>query len=235
MSVRTGVAPVLSAALPVMLGYVTIGIPCGVMEAEVGLSPLMAFLLSASFYSGAGQFMMSSLALVGTPVLSMVASVSLVSTRQLLYSAALSPYLAGASRPLAALFAATVTDESFGVNLERFSADDSWSATKATAVNLMSMFSWALANALGAIVGPALAIPTAVMSFAMTSIFICLLACREWARRTVVCAAASALGVIALKVLGLGSIAVLLGALAGVVAGILLGPRAREGAEHDHE
>ena len=49
MSVRTGVAPVLSAALPVMLGYVTIGIPCGVMEAEVGLSPLLAFLLSASF------------------------------------------------------------------------------------------------------------------------------------------------------------------------------------------
>lgn len=235
MSIRTSVGPALSAALPVMLGYVTIGIPCGVMEAEVGLSPLMAFLLSASFYSGAGQFMMSSLALVGTPILSMVASVSLVSTRQLLYSAALSPYLAGASRPLAALFAATVTDESFGVNLERFSADDSWTAAKATAVNLLSMFSWAFANALGALVGPALAIPTAVMSFAMTSIFVCLLACREWARRTIACAAASVLGVLVLKALGLGSVAVLLGALAGVVAGILRGPRAGEGVAHDHE
>ena len=220
MSVRTGVAPVLSAALPVMLGYVTIGIPCGVMEAEVGLSPLMAFLLSASFYSGAGQFMMSSLALVGTPVLSMVASVSLVSTRQLLYSAALSPYLAGASRPLAALFAATVTDESFGVNLERFSADDSWSATKATAVNLMSMFSWALANALGAIVGPALAIPTAIMSFAMTSIFICLLVGQSWSRATAVVALASAGSVVALKCLGAGSLSVLLGSIAGVGAGL---------------
>ena len=87
---REDLAPALRAALPVMLGYVTIGVPCGVMAAEVGLGPLVAFLLSATFYSGAGQFMMASLALAGTPVASMVASVALVSTRQLLYSAALS-------------------------------------------------------------------------------------------------------------------------------------------------
>ena len=71
-----------SAALPVMLGYLTIGIPCGVMEAEAGVSPLWAFVVSATFYSGAGQFMMSSLALAGTPVAAMVASVSLLSARQ---------------------------------------------------------------------------------------------------------------------------------------------------------
>lgn len=235
MFVRSSLRSALSAALPIMLGYVSIGIPCGVLEAEVGLNPLMAFLVSASFYSGAGQFMMSSLALVGTPVLTMVASVSLVSTRQLLYSAALSPYLAGASRPLAALFAATVTDESFGVNLERFSTDGSWSAATATAVNLLSMFSWAFANALGALVGPALAIPTAIMSFAMTSIFICLLACRTWARRTLACAAAAALGVVVLKLLGLGSVAVLLGALLGVLAGMLVSPRKGGEARRDHE
>lgn len=230
MSVRSSLRPALSAALPIMLGYVSIGIPCGVLEAEVGLNPLMAFLVSASFYSGAGQFMMSSLALVGTPVLTMVASVSLVSTRQLLYSAALSPYLAGASRPLAALFAATVTDESFGVNLERFSTDGSWSAATATAVNLLSMFSWAFANALGALVGPALAIPTAIMSFAMTSIFVCLLVGQRWAARTVVVAVSAAASVVILKMLGAGSLAVLLGALVGVAAGMAWGAvRARGG------
>lgn len=213
-----------------MLGYVTIGIPCGVMEAEVGLTPLMAFLLSATFYSGAGQFMMSSLALVGTPVASMVASVSLVSTRQLLYSAALAPYLAGASRPLAALFAATVTDESFGVNLERFAGGGGWDAVRATMVNLASMFSWAAANALGALVGPVLAIPTAVMSFAMTSIFICLLATQGRTRRTVCCAAASVISVILLKVLGLGSMSILPAALIGILVGMVIGG-SREGRE----
>ena len=150
-----------------------------------------------------------------------------MSTRQVLYSAALSPYVARAPRPLAALFAATVTDESFGVNLERFVEDDSWTPTRATLVNLLSMFSWALANGLGALVGPALAIPTTIMSFAMTSIFVCLLVSRRWSAVTVAVVATSALTVVALKALGLGSLSVLLGAVAGVCAGLVAGARGR--------
>lgn len=225
---RPDVHAALSAALPVMLGYVTIGVPCGVMAAEVGLGPAAAFLLSATFYSGAGQFMMASLALTGTPLVSIIASVALVSTRQLLYSAALSPYLAHAPRALSTVFAATVTDESFGVNLERFAAPDGgWTPVRATMVNLASMLSWALANALGAAVGPALAIPTAIMSFAMTSIFVCLLVTQRWSVVTAVVAVVSVATVVTLKALGLGSLSVLLGALAGVGSGLLAGARER--------
>ena len=222
---RAGVA----AALPVMMGYVAIGIPCGVMAAEVGLSPAVAFLLSATFYSGAGQFMMASLALAGTPVASMVASVALVSSRQLLYSAALSPFVRGVPRPLATLFAATVTDESFGVNMDRFAGDGRWNVERATVTNVASMLAWASANALGALVGPALAIPTAVMSFAMTAIFICLLAGQRWTRVTAVVAATALVVVVALKLVGAGSLSVLLGAVAGVVAGLVAGAAGREG------
>ena len=229
MPTRADLSAALRAALPVMLGYVTIGIPCGVMAAEVGLGPAAAFLLSSTFYSGAGQFMMASLALAGTPIASMIASVALVSTRQLLYSAALSPYLASAPRPLATLFAATVTDESFGVNLDRFAADEAWGPERATAVNLMSMLSWAFANALGAAVGPALAIPTTVMSFAMTSIFVCLLVSRSWTFVTAAVVSVSVASVLLLKALGVGSVSVLVGALAGIAAGLACGSFEREG------
>lgn len=229
MPTRADLSAALRAALPVMLGYVTIGIPCGVMAAEVGLGPAAAFLLSSTFYSGAGQFMMAALALAGTPIASMIASVALVSTRQLLYSAALSPYLASAPRPLATLFAATVTDESFGVNLDRFAADEAWGPERATAVNLMSMLSWAFANALGAAVGPALAIPTTVMSFAMTSIFVCLLVSRSWTFVTAAVVSVSVASVLLLKALGVGSVSVLVGALAGIAAGLACGSFEREG------
>ena len=229
MPTRADLSAALRAALPVMLGYVTIGIPCGVMAAEVGLGPAAAFLLSSTFYSGAGQFMMAALALAGTPVASMIASVALVSTRQLLYSAALSPYLASAPRPLATLFAATVTDQSFGVNLDRFAADEAWDPERATAVNLMSMLSWAFANALGAAVGPALAIPTTVMSFAMTPIFVCLLVSRSWTFVTAAVVSVSVASVLLLKALGVGSVSVLVGALAGIAAGLACGSFEREG------
>lgn len=235
MPTRADLSAALRAALPVMLGYVTIGIPCGVMAAEVGLGPPAAFLLSSTFYSGAGQFMMASLALAGTPIASMIASVALVSTRQLLYSAALSPYLASAPRPLATLFAATVTDESFGVNLDRFAADEAWGPERATAVNLMSMLSWAFANALGAAVGPALAIPTTVMSFAMTSIFVCLLVSRSWTFVTAAVVSVSVASVLLLKALGVGSVSVLVGALAGIAAGLACGSFEREGREAGDE
>ncbi|WP_455138407.1 AzlC family ABC transporter permease [Thermophilibacter sp.] len=226
---RSDVRAALLAALPVMLGYIAIGIPCGAMAAEAGLSPVVAFVLSATFYSGAGQFMMASLALAGTPAPLMALSVSLVSTRQLLYSAALAPYARRAPRWLAALFAATVTDESFGVNLARF-ADPAggWDVGRATAVNLASMLSWALANAVGAAVGPALDVPTAIMSFGMTSIFVCLLVTQRWTRVTVVVAAVSAAAVAVLKALGAGSLAVVLAAVAGVGAGLVAGAARRD-------
>ena len=208
----------LPAALPVMLGYVVIGIPAGILEAEVGLEPWVVFMLSCTYYSGAGQFMLPNLWLSGQGFWSIGASISLVNMRQLLYSAAFAPHMAPVPKPLKALFAATVTDESFGVNMERFASDPSWDAACATAVNVLSMFSWATANAVGAAVGDALAMPTDVASFAMTSIFVCLLLTQEFSRPAVACAVTAAAVVALCKVVGAGGIAVVAGAVAGVAA-----------------
>lgn len=208
----------LPAALPVMLGYVVIGIPAGILEAEVGLEPWVVFMLSCTYYSGAGQFMLPNLWLSGQGFWSIGASISLVNMRQLLYSAAFAPHMAPVPKPLKALFAATVTDESFGVNMERFASDPSWDAVCATAVNVLSMFSWATANAVGAAVGDALAMPTDVASFAMTSIFVCLLLTQEFSRPAVACAVTAAAVVALCKVVGAGGIAVVAGAVAGVAA-----------------
>ncbi|MEY8436499.1 AzlC family ABC transporter permease [Atopobiaceae bacterium 24-176] len=217
------------AALPVMLGYLVIGVPAGILEAEIGLSPWMAFMVSCTYYSGAGQFMLPNLWLAGQGFWSIGASISLVNMRQLLYSAAFAPRMTRVPKPLKALFAATVTDESFGVNMERFGADKTWDASCACAVNVLSMLSWAFANAVGAAVGDVLAMPTEVASFAMTSIFICLLLSQSFTRPLVACAVTSAAVVAICKLVGASSIAVVCGALAGVVVATALGQRSSEG------
>lgn len=152
----------LSLAAPVMLAYASIGVPCGVMEAQVGFTPLMAFLFSATHYSGAGQFMVSNLWMAGTPLASIVLSVPLVTTRQMLYSAAFAPYLGKERRRRAFGFAALVTDETFGVNLDRFSSADGWDLPRANVVNVASILSWACANGVGAALGAVLSLPTDV-------------------------------------------------------------------------
>ncbi|MEG0323402.1 MAG: AzlC family ABC transporter permease, partial [Raoultibacter sp.] len=58
----------LSAALPIMLGYVAIGIPCGILCSSIGLDALQVLLLSLLFYSGAGQFMIPNMWLAGAPL-----------------------------------------------------------------------------------------------------------------------------------------------------------------------
>lgn len=210
---------VFHAALPIMLGYVAIGIPCGILADSIGLGPLEVFLLSVLFYSGAGQFMLSNMWLAGAPALSIIASISLVNTRQMLYSAAFAPACKGAKKRLAFLFAATVTDESYGVNVAQFAQGD-WSVGKACGVNLLSQSSWTISNVVGVLVGSAIGIPLSIAAFAMTSIFICLMVTQKITIPNVVAMVVAAIGVFACKLLNLSGPAILIGALLGVAAAL---------------
>ncbi len=210
----------MRAAVPVVLGYLTIGLPCGVMGASVGLRPWMCLLLSATFYSGAGQFMIPSMWAAGSPVAAIAASVALVSSRQALYSAAFAPYVKRASKLQTILFALFVTDESFGVNLDLFARDGEWTLAHATVTNLVCMASWAIANLAGALLGTVVSLPVAILSFGMTAIFICLLAGQEASRSNAIAALGAVAGEVVCKLAGLSNVAILIGALVGVCAGL---------------
>ena len=198
-----------------MLGYVVIGLPCGILSASAGMNVVQVLLLAVLFYSGAGQFMIPNMWLAGAPVASIVASVSLVNTRQVLYSVSLARFAEDIGRRATFLFAATVTDESFGVNNQRFT-DGAWSVRQATLVNLFSQSSWTLSCLAGVLIGSALEVPLAIASFAMTSIFICLLFTQKLTPENVLAAVAAALGVVVCKLAGLSGVTVVVGALAGV-------------------
>lgn len=188
-----------NAAFPVMIGYVFLGIPCGILAQQIGLDPLQVFLLSMLFYSGAGQYMIPNMWLAGSPALAIIASVTLVNTRQLLYGASLSRFCHETPKPLSFLFGATVTDESFAVNLGRFSSGE-WRVSQATAVNLLCETTWALANTLGVVLGSLLTVPTALASFAMTSIFLCLLFSQKATKSNIAAALVAVLGVFVMQV-----------------------------------
>ncbi len=204
------------AAMPVMLGYVAIGIPCGILCSSIGLNGLQVLMLSYLFYSGAGQFMLPNMYLAANPLSSIIASISFVNMRQLLYSASFAPYVTKASKLLTFFFGATVTDESFGVSIERF-REGEWSVNRALIVNLLSQSSWAWSNFLGVLVGGAIGVPVAIASFAMTSIFICLTVTQKLTIENICAMLFAFVGVYVCKVVGLSGPAILLGACAGVL------------------
>lgn len=210
----------LTAALPIMVGYVFLGVPCGILAQQVGLDALQAFILSMVFYSGAGQFMIPNMWLAASPLTAIIASVTLVNSRQMLYSASLSRFCEGCSKRLSFLFAATVTDESFGVNLAKFD-QGSWDVKRATMVNLLSELTWAVSNVIGVLLGSLLNLPTALASFAMTSIFLCLLFSQRATSSNIAAAVVAVLGVFVCKCVGLSGPAIFVGACAGIAAGIV--------------
>jgi len=215
------VADAFKAALPIMLGYVFLGLPCGILSQQIGLSPLQVFLLCALFYSGAGQYMIPNMWLAQSPLFAIIASVTLVNTRQLLYATSLSRFTEDVSRAKAFLFGATVTDESFGVNLTKLELGN-WSVRSATLVNIFSQSSWTISCVVGAILGAVLNVPTALASFAMTAIFLCLLWTQQPTLGNIAAAVAAALGVVICKFIGLAGPAIFLGAILGVVAGMVI-------------
>lgn len=229
---RSDIQPAVQAAIPIMLGYVAIGIPCGILEDSIGMNALQVFFLSCMFYSGAGQFMIPNIWLAGSPLASIIASVSLVNTRQMLYSASFAPMCANERKRLSFLFSATVTDESFGVNMANF-ATGTWNVPRATIVNICSCTSWTLSNVAGVLIGGALGIPLAIASFAMTSIFICLLVTQKITFENVVAAVVAIVGVFTCKAVGLAGPAILVGAILGVVAAMLVSQVRRQRRAED--
>jgi 4-azaleucine resistance transporter AzlC len=211
---------VLGAASPIMLGYLALGLPCGILEVKAGMDLLQILLLSIILYSGSGQFMIPSMMMGGAGALLTGFTVSLVNLRQLLYASALLPHLRRAGRARATVAASNITDESFGVNITRFERGR-WSSWQAFGVNCCSQASWIVANLLGALLGSLLALDTATFAFAMTSIFTCLLLMQEFDLPAVAAAAGAVAGVVVCKLLGLANLAVFIGALVGMSCGLL--------------
>ena len=150
----------------------------------------------------------------------------------MLYSASFAPMCANERKRLSFLFSATVTDESFGVNMANF-ATGTWNVPRATIVNICSCTSWTLSNVAGVLIGGALGIPLAIASFAMTSIFICLLVTQKITFENVVAAVVAIVGVFTCKAVGLAGPAILVGAILGVVAAMLVSQVRRQRRAED--
>ena len=219
--------------MPVFAGYIGIGLPCGIMEQQAGLSALQAFITSVLLYAGAGQFMLAGMWISGTPIATIAASISAVNLRQILYSASLSKYCRSVSKRLAFAYSASVTDETFGVNIQRFESGN-WKVSQALLVNAFSCVGWASANAVGVLLGEVVSIPVSIGSFAMTSIFICLLLTQKMTKVNIVVSVAAFLGVVICKLVGLSSVAIVVGAVIGVACGLGYMHYSRRGAD-EHE
>ena len=164
----------LSAAWPICLGYLPIGMALGVLGQKAGLHPLAIGFMSLVVFAGSSQFIAVSMISSGIPALTIVLTTLVVNLRHLLMSSALAIPFRGRSRRLLTLFAYGVTDESFAVNYPRL-LDGNWQIEHALVVNHAANLTWIASTIIGGYGGQYIPEGAFGIDYALIAMFICLL------------------------------------------------------------
>ncbi|WP_119318327.1 AzlC family ABC transporter permease [Companilactobacillus formosensis] len=173
LSVETAVKD----TLPTVFGYIGIGLSFGIVAASAGMSVLMATLMSLIVYAGSAQFILVSLLVIGTPIVSIALSVFLVNSRMILMSMTTANFFKENSLFENILLGSLITDESFALSMNKLNYTDGKLTFKwFNTVNVMAYLVWAVSTAVGAMLGKIITDPEKFgLDFALVAMFIGLL------------------------------------------------------------
>lgn len=106
-------------ALPIILGYLPIGLAYGMLAVNKGLSPLQTSAMSVFVFAGSAQLVAIEMIAAKAAVAAIVAMTFLVNLRHLLLSASLSLHLRNLPLYYYPFLGFLVTDESFAVAMSK--------------------------------------------------------------------------------------------------------------------
>ncbi len=203
---------------------VPFGFIVGLTAVQVGLGLPGAVVFSVVVYAGAAQLAALNLLGAGASLPVVVATALVINVRFLLYSASLAPHLAQQSRCRRLLAAYLLTDQAYAVSLvcfrDRLDPRSRWRFYLGAAVAMW--LTWQASTVAGALGGGT--VPASVpLDFAVPLAFLALLIPNVTDRPTL--AAALVAGTVAVAAAPLGSGALPLAAVSGVVVGGALGLR----------
>ena len=181
-------------AVPIMLGYLPIGMAFGVLASTAGLSIYSALAMSVFVFAGSAQLIAVGMIDTGAGIAAITVTVFLVNLRHMLMSAYLAPHLGGLKTWQQALFSYEITDESFALHSTRFRKKGLPPAVEIFALNHSAHLAWIAGTLLGAWIGVRLVFDIEVfgVDYALPAMFIALLVMQIENRRHVAIAVISA-------------------------------------------
>ena len=158
------------ASLPVMAGYIVLGMGFGVLLADQGYSWVWALLMSATIYAGSMQYAALDLISGGASLITCALMTLMINARHFFYGLSmLDKYQdAGKKKPYL-IFA--LTDETY--SLVCTPAPEGADATGYYFwVSLLDQIYWIIGSVIGGVLGPILPFDSTGMDFAMTALFV---------------------------------------------------------------
>lgn len=167
--------------IPVLTGYLFIGIAFGVMYAEKGYSVLWAILMSVLVYAGSGQYLAVNFFVPGISFVQVIFLTFMVNVRHIFYGISLLEKFnkLGKSRWYM-IFG--LTDETYSLLCTTNIPEDVDDGKFLLAITLLDHSYWILGSAIGALAGNLLPINSEGIDFAMTALFIVIFI-EQWMER----------------------------------------------------
>ncbi len=162
----------VKAAMPTALGYVSIGLACGIIGASY-VSPLEMVLMSSLVYAGSAQFAMLALLAIHAPVTAIALTVFLINLRLFLLSLHTSTFFRHASLLQNIGIGILLTDETYGVLLSERVHTKDISLQWMYGNNITSYLTWIVGSVVGTTLGSLLPNPEVFgLDFALVGMFI---------------------------------------------------------------
>ncbi|MBF0779145.1 AzlC family ABC transporter permease [Streptococcus cuniculi] len=159
-------------AIPTVLGYASIGLACGIVSVNSGISPLEMGLMSLVVYAGSAQFVMCAMILAGAPLMSIAVTVFFVNLRHFLLSLHTATMFQENSLASNLLIGSLLTDESYGVLLRKHLEHPKVSPDWMYGNNIASYVSWVVFTILGNLIGGLIPNPEQLgLDFALVAMF----------------------------------------------------------------
>lgn len=157
--------------IPVLTGYLFIGIAFGVMYAEKGYSFLWAILMSVLVYAGSGQYLAVNFFVPGISLVQVIFLTFMVNVRHIFYGISLlEKFNKMGMKRWYMIFG--LTDETYSLLCTTNVPEDVDESKFLFAISIMDHFYWVLGSAIGAIAGTVLPINSEGIDFAMTALFV---------------------------------------------------------------
>lgn len=158
-------------SIPVMAGYIVLGIGFGILMRNAGYGVLWTAAMSGFIYAGSMQYVGVSLLTGGASVLTTILTTIMVNGRHLFYSISMVDTYkdAGKYKPYM-IFA--LTDETYSLLCDGKVPEGSDPNVYRFFVSLFDQSYWVTGSILGSLLGAVLPFSTAGIEFSMTALFI---------------------------------------------------------------
>ena len=210
------------ATIPVLTGYLCIGMAYGLLMANAGYGVFWALLLSLLCYAGSMEFVAVSLLTAGFDPVQALLMALMINARHAFYGLSMLEKYRGTGwvRPFLIF---SLTDETFSLVSTLEPLDGVTRRDFYFWISLLDYLYWQVGSVLGALIGGLLPFDTTGLDFALTALFIVLFL-EQWRKRENRPAALIGLGCTAVSLAVVGADRLVIPAMVLILA-VLLGGR----------